>query len=101
MHARNQLLYAGLRNGSSLHVGDARPCRRSNIVKRLNEQYQSFLEKHEADGWNSLEDFRGSRRDRVVSQSKIRRPDSSDYNAGYEAVEGYAAPAEGEREAAL
>ena len=72
-----------------------------NIVKRLNEQYQSFLEKHEADGWNSLEDFRGSRRDRVVSQSKIRRPDSSDYNAGYEAVEGYAAPAEGEREAAL
>ena len=72
-----------------------------NIVKRLNEQYQSFLEKHEADGWNSLEDFRGSRRDRVVSQSQIRRPDSSDYNAGYEAVEGYAAPSEGEREAAL
>jgi len=62
-----------------------------SIVKRLNEQYKAFLEKH---GFNSLEDFRGSRRDRVVLQSKIRRPEAADYAGGYEAVEGYATPAE-------
>jgi hypothetical protein len=28
----------------------------------------------------------------VVPQSEIRRPDASDYNQGYEPVEGYAAP---------
>ncbi|MDO8500895.1 MAG: hypothetical protein Q7S20_03540 [Gemmatimonadaceae bacterium] len=64
-----------------------------NVIKRLNEGYRAFLEKH---GFNSLEDFRGSRRDRVVLQSKIRRPSTSDYAGGYEPVEGYAAPAEAE-----
>ena len=39
----------------------------------------------------SLEDFRGIRRDRVVAHSKIRRPDAEAYHGGYEA-EGYAAP---------
>ena len=63
-----------------------------NVIKRLNQQYREFLEKHESRGWNSLEDFRGSRRDRVVPQSAIRRPNPSDYNAGYDLVEGYAAP---------
>lgn len=67
-----------------------------NIIKRLNEQYRAFLEKHADKGWTSLEDFRGSRRDRVVSQSQIRRPSTSDYNAGYEVVEGYASPTEAE-----
>ena len=71
-----------------------------NVIKRLNEQYKAFLEKHEASGWNSLEDFRGSRRDRVVLQSQIRRPGRSDYNAGYEMVEGYATPAEADAEEA-
>jgi dihydropyrimidine dehydrogenase (NAD+) subunit PreA len=42
-------------------------------------------------GWNSLDDFRGIRRDRVVTHSKIRRPDTKAYHGGYEA-EGYAAP---------
>jgi dihydropyrimidine dehydrogenase (NAD+) subunit PreA len=64
-----------------------------NVIKKLNQQYREFLEKHEAsDGWHSLEDFRGKRRDRVVLQSDIRRPNPSDYNAGYDVVEGYAAP---------
>lgn len=68
-----------------------------NVIKRLNEQYKEFLEKHEAtDGWHSLEDFRGLRRNRVVLQSKIRRPSTADYQGGYEPVEGYAAPAEAE-----
>jgi dihydroorotate dehydrogenase len=61
-----------------------------NVIKRLNQQYRDFLEKQEAEkGWHSLEDFRGSRRDRVVLQSQIRRPDSADYHEGY-AAEGYA-----------
>jgi dihydroorotate dehydrogenase len=65
-----------------------------NVIKRLNEQYREFLEKH---GFSSIEDFRGSRRDRVVLQSAIRRPEKADYAGGYEAVEGYASPAEVER----
>ena len=68
-----------------------------NVIKKLNEQYKAFIEKHEAkEGWHSLQDFRGSRRDRVVLQSSIRRPSTSDYQGGYEPVEGYAAPAETE-----
>jgi dihydropyrimidine dehydrogenase (NAD+) subunit PreA len=69
-----------------------------NVVKRLNQQYIEFLEKH---GFGSLEDFRGSRRDRVVLQSQIRRPESADYAGGYEQVEGYAAPAEAETNEAV
>ena len=64
-----------------------------NVIKRLNQQYREFLEKHESRGWRQLEDFRGSRRHRVVLQSAIRRPDASEYHAGYEGVEGYATPA--------
>ncbi|MDQ3244571.1 MAG: hypothetical protein M3Q09_12655, partial [Gemmatimonadota bacterium] len=59
--------------------------------------YQAFLDKHESDGWHSLEDFRGSRRDRVVLQSNIRRPSTADYQGGYESVEGYAAPQEADQ----
>jgi dihydroorotate dehydrogenase len=69
-----------------------------NVIKRLNEGYANFLEKH---GFHSLEDFRGSRRDRVVLQSQIRRPEASDYAGGYEAVEGYASPSETETQATL
>jgi dihydroorotate dehydrogenase len=60
-----------------------------NVVKKLNAEFIQFLEKH---NFSSLEDFRGSRRDRVVLQSQIRRPSDADYAGGYEAVEGYAAP---------
>ena len=63
-----------------------------NVIRKLNAGLDAFLEKHAADGWNSIEDFRGIRRDRVVLQSEIRRPDASDYEGGYEHVEGYAAP---------
>ena len=47
---------------------------------------------HAADGWTSLEDFRGIRRDRMVAQSAIRRPAGDDYQGGYDVIEGYAAP---------
>jgi len=63
-----------------------------NVIKRLNAGLDAFLEAHAADGWKRVDDFRGARRDRVVLQSDIRRPDTSDYQGGYEPVEGYAAP---------
>jgi dihydroorotate dehydrogenase len=62
-----------------------------NVIKELNRGLAQFLEKHSDRGWKRLDDFIGLRRDRVVSQSKIRRPDEKDYRGGYEA-EGYAAP---------
>jgi dihydropyrimidine dehydrogenase (NAD+) subunit PreA len=58
-----------------------------NVIKRLNAGLDAFLEKH---GFNSVEDFRGLRRDRVVAQSRIRRPEGDAYQGGYEPVEGYA-----------
>jgi dihydropyrimidine dehydrogenase (NAD+) subunit PreA len=63
-----------------------------NVIKRLLSGLDEFLDKHADRGWNSVEDFRGLRKDRVVLQSQIRRPDTSDYQGGYEPVEGYAAP---------
>ena len=42
-----------------------------------------------------VDDFRGLRRERIVSHSQIRRPEDSDYQGGYEAQEGYAAPVRG------
>ena len=63
-----------------------------SVIKKLNAGLDAFLEAHAADGWKSVQDFRGIRRDRVVLQSQIRRPDTSDYQGGHEPVEGYAAP---------
>jgi dihydropyrimidine dehydrogenase (NAD+) subunit PreA len=60
-----------------------------NVIKALTAGMQRFLEQNAAKGWTKLEDFRGLRRDRVVSHSKIRRPEDSDYAGGYTA-EGYA-----------
>jgi dihydropyrimidine dehydrogenase (NAD+) subunit PreA len=62
-----------------------------NIIKNLTAGLQSFLDRHAADGWHSVEDFRGLRRDRIVTHSKIRRPDSKEYFGGHDAPEGYAA----------
>ena len=63
-----------------------------NVIKRLVAGLDAFLEKHAADGWRSVEDFRGVRRDRMVLQSQIRRPASDDYRGGYEPIEGDATP---------
>src|SRR5580765_5915895 len=62
-----------------------------NVIGNLNRGLASFLEKNSAKGWKKRDDFVGLRRDRVVSQSKIRRPDEKDYRGGYDA-EGYAEP---------
>ncbi|HEY7290668.1 MAG TPA: hypothetical protein VH583_12605 [Vicinamibacterales bacterium] len=63
-----------------------------NVIRALNDGLEAFLEKHADKGWKSMADFVGLRRDRVVAQSKIRRPDERDYRGGYDA-EGYAEPA--------
>ena len=63
-----------------------------NVIRNLVTGLSEFMEKH---GYNSIEDFRGIRRDRIVAQSQIRRPEKADYHGGYtEEFEGYARPME-------
>ena len=62
-----------------------------NVIRRLNEGLAAFLDANASQGWHSVEDFRGIRRNRVVQHSKIRRPDGKEYFGGQEAPEGYAA----------
>jgi dihydroorotate dehydrogenase len=59
-----------------------------NVIKNLTKGMAETMDRH---GWNTLEDFRGTRRDRVVVHSKIRRPDADAYHGGYDDAEGYAA----------
>jgi dihydropyrimidine dehydrogenase (NAD+) subunit PreA len=65
-----------------------------NVIQNLKRGMTEFLEKNAGRGWKNLEDFRGLRRDRVVAQSQIARPDAAEYHGGHEAAEGYADPAE-------
>src|SRR6185436_2840342 len=62
-----------------------------NVIKGLTAGLAEFLEKHAHRGWKTIEDFRGLKRDQVVSHSKIRRPDTKEYFGGHDAPEGYAA----------
>src|SRR5213075_2850256 len=55
-----------------------------NVIKGLTEGLASFLDRHSGDGWRSLNDVRGLRRDRIVTHSRIRRPDSKEYFGGHE-----------------
>jgi len=57
-----------------------------NVIARLSAGMRECMDRHE---WQSLDDFRGMRRDAIVAHSKIRRPDAGAYHGGYEA-EGYA-----------
>jgi dihydroorotate dehydrogenase len=67
-----------------------------NIIRGLTTAMTEFLERHADKGWTRLDDFRGQRRGRIVSQSQIARPDSVDYREGQKEAEGYAAPEEAE-----
>jgi dihydropyrimidine dehydrogenase (NAD+) subunit PreA len=60
------------------------------VIQRLNRGLAEFLEKNAHRGWSSVEDFRGIRRDRVVANSQIRRPDDEEYFGGHDDAEGYA-----------
>jgi dihydroorotate dehydrogenase len=62
-----------------------------SIIKNLTSGLEAFLDRHAEQGWRSLEDFRGIRRDRIVTHSKIRRPDTKEYFGGHDGAEGYAA----------
>jgi len=60
-----------------------------NVIRELRQGLVRFLDKNAAKGWTGVSDFVGLRRDRVVMQSKVRRPTEKDYRGGYDA-EGYA-----------
>ncbi|MEO8218330.1 MAG: tRNA-dihydrouridine synthase [Acidobacteriota bacterium] len=62
------------------------------VIRELRQGMSEFIERNAERGWTSLGDFRGLRRERIVPQSQIKRPDQSDYRGGYES-EGYAEPA--------
>jgi dihydropyrimidine dehydrogenase (NAD+) subunit PreA len=64
-----------------------------NVIRELNQGLTRFLEQRANSAWKSVGDLVGIRRDRVVAQSKIRRPTEKEYRGGYEA-EGYASPEE-------
>jgi len=53
-----------------------------NVIRRLISGMEEAMEKN---GWQSLDDFIGRRRDRIVAHSKIRRQDAEAYHGGYEA----------------
>jgi dihydroorotate dehydrogenase len=63
-----------------------------NVIKGLLSGMQAFLDKHADQGWRSLDDFRGLRRDRIVAHHEIKRPEAKEYFGGKDAPEGYAAP---------
>jgi len=60
-----------------------------NVIRELTDGLRQFLDANAEKGWRRVDDFCGVRRDRVVAQSKIRRPDEKGYRGGYE-TEGYA-----------
>src|ERR1041385_2072680 len=47
-----------------------------NVIKSLIAGMRESMERN---GWKTLADFRGIRRDRVVTHSRIRRPEAKDY----------------------
>ena len=61
-----------------------------NVIRELNAGLTRFLEEQSARGWTRVADFVGIRRDRVVAQSQIRRPDEKAYHGGHDTAEGYA-----------
>jgi dihydropyrimidine dehydrogenase (NAD+) subunit PreA len=63
-----------------------------NVIRQLKSEMFAFMDRQ---GYQSLEDFRGIRRDRVVPHSQIKRPDAKEYFGGREAPEGYAAERHG------
>src|SRR5499426_1684664 len=57
-----------------------------NVIRELNLGLARFLERNAHRGWTNLADFVGLRRDRVVAQSQIRRPDETAYHGGHDAA---------------
>src|SRR3954453_13241878 len=55
-----------------------------NVIQELLTGLTRFLASHGDKGWRNVSDIVGLRRDRIVAQSKIRRPTEKDYRGGYE-----------------
>ncbi len=62
-----------------------------NVIAGLLKGFEEFLAAHADRGWTKLEDIRGLRRDRVVTHSKIRRPETKEYHGGHDVADGLAA----------
>ena len=60
-----------------------------NVVRGLIEGMEAFLDEHADRGWTTLDDFRGLRRDAIVAQSEIARPEQKGVDPD-DAREGYA-----------
>ncbi len=60
-----------------------------NVIRQLLGEMTAFMEKNADRGWTNLESFRGLRRNQIVPQSQIKRPDTLEYHGGHDA-EGYA-----------
>jgi dihydropyrimidine dehydrogenase (NAD+) subunit PreA len=58
-----------------------------NVLKRLLSGMAETMDRH---GWNTVDDYLGLRRARIVAHSQIRRPDAETYHGGYQ-TEGDAA----------
>lgn len=57
-----------------------------NIIANLTRGLAEFLDRHADRGWTTVEDVRGSRRERVVPHSQIKRPDTKEYFGGHDAA---------------
>src|SRR5262249_53261985 len=55
------------------------PAIRPDVIRELSSGLTRFLETRVERGWKRVDDLVGLRRDRVVAQSKIRRPTEKDY----------------------
>jgi len=64
-----------------------------NVIKRMVADATAFFEKNADKGWKGFADIVGLRRERIVAHSQIKRPESADYQGGYELQEGYSEPA--------
>ncbi len=54
-----------------------------NVIKALLAGLEAFLERHADKGWQSVEDFRGLSRGRIVAHHEIKRPESKEYFGGH------------------
>jgi dihydropyrimidine dehydrogenase (NAD+) subunit PreA len=62
------------------------------VIQRLIKDAHAFFERNADKGWRGFSDIVGLRRERIVPHSQIKRPESSDYQGGYEPQEGYSEP---------
>ena len=53
-----------------------------NVISALITDLGRFLESNASRGWRAVSDFVGLRRNRIVAQSRIRRPTERTIEAG-------------------